>query len=109
MGNAFVANGSLELSSKGRELKVQVLVISYIRRGKNLGHIAFRRFFSKFGNSSEFRVSSLENIENLALNLRPGSVFIKHLLFAVETVVLANGVFCPLPSPFILHGKELGP
>ena len=37
--------------------------------------IAFRRFFSKFDHSSEFRVFSLENIENLVLNLRPGNVY----------------------------------
>ena len=34
----------------------------------------FRRFYSKFGHSSEFGVFSLENIENLVLSLRPGSV-----------------------------------
>ena len=47
-----------------------------IRRGKTWAK-AFRCFFSKFGHSSEFRVFSnfsLENIENLVLNLRPGSV-----------------------------------
>ena len=43
------------------------------RRGKTWA-IAFRRF-SKFGHSSEFRVFSLEHVENLVLNLRPGSVY----------------------------------
>ena len=37
--------------------------------------IAVIGFFSKFGHSSEFRVFSLKNIENLVLNLRPGSVY----------------------------------
>ena len=31
--------------------------------------------FSKFGHFSEFKVFSLENIESLVLNLRPGSVY----------------------------------
>ena len=41
---------------------------------RNLGH-SIQIIFSKFGHSSEFRVFSLENIENLVLNLRPGSVY----------------------------------
>ena len=40
---------------------------------KNLGH-SIQKIFSKFGHSSQFRVFSLENIENLVLNVRPGSV-----------------------------------
>ena len=36
---------------------------------------SIQKIFSKFGHSSEFRAFSLENIENLVLNLRPGSVY----------------------------------
>ena len=41
-----------------------------------MGH-SIQKIFSKFGHSSEFRVFSLENIENSVLNLRPGSVYSK--------------------------------
>ena len=41
---------------------------------ENLGH-SIQKIFSEFGHSSGFRVFSLENIENLVLNLRPGSVY----------------------------------
>ena len=43
---------------------------------ENLGH-SIQKIFSKFGHSSEFRVFSLENIENLVLNLCTGSVYLK--------------------------------
>ena len=47
----------------------------FVLEEENLGHSIQKFFFSsKFGHSSEFRVFSLENIENLVLNLRPGSV-----------------------------------
>ena len=42
-------------------------LVDVSQKRKNLGQ-AFRRFFSKFGHSSDFRVFSLENIENLVLN-----------------------------------------
>ena len=41
---------------------------------ENLGH-SIQKIFCKFGHSSEFRVFSLENIENLVVNLCPGSVY----------------------------------
>ena len=50
-----------------------------------MGH-SIQKIFSKFGHSSEFRVFSLENIENLVLNLRPGSDYKK---FAMAQVFLS--------------------
>ena len=41
---------------------------------ENLGH-SIQGNFSNFGHSFEFRVFSLENIEHLVVNLRPGSVY----------------------------------
>ena len=41
-----------------------------------MGH-SIQKIFSKFGHSSEFRVLFLENIEDLVLNLCPGSVYSK--------------------------------
>ena len=49
-----------------------------------MGH-SIHKISSKFGHSSEFRVFSLESIENLVLNLRL-KVFIKNLLFAMAQV-----------------------
>ena len=46
-----------------------------LRRGK-LGPYHLEDF-SKFGHSSEFQGVSLEDIENLVLNLRPGRVYLK--------------------------------
>ena len=59
-----------------QSLREETLFQGIVRREKPWA-IAFRRFFSKFGHSSEFRVFCLENIENLVLNLRPGSVYSK--------------------------------
>ena len=64
----------IEKTQKARKLEKNRK--NRIRGGKNLGH-SIQKIFSKFGHSSEFRVFSLENIENLALNLRPGSVYQK--------------------------------
>ena len=53
---------------------------------KNLGHSIQMIFFNKFGDSSEFSVYSLENIENLVLNFWSLEVFIKIFLFAMAQV-----------------------
>ena len=51
----------------------QTLTYRSIRRGRTWPWHS--EYFSKFGHSSEFRAFSWENIENLVLNLRPGSVY----------------------------------
>ena len=60
-----------------------------ITEEENLGH-SIQKIVSKFSHSSEFRVFSLENIENLVLNLRPGSVYKKYFFSMAQVFPSLN-------------------
>ena len=62
------------LNRFGSTAPCEVHFLTFYQKRKNLGH-SIQKIFSKFGHSYEFRVFSLENIENLVLNLRPASVY----------------------------------